>query len=95
LKIFVFTLLSDFGLPRIADTKPAEIGMPKGDYLWCSCGLSAKDPICDKAHKGTGLTPYFFEVTNDVENLKLCMCKHTKTPPFCDGSHKRFLNEKL
>lgn len=56
-------------------------------YFWCACGRSAKQPFCDSSHKGTGLSPRPFEVT-EAKQVWLCGCKNTKTPPFCDGTHK-------
>jgi CDGSH-type Zn-finger protein len=26
----------------------------------------------------------------EVEEVWLCQCKQTKTPPYCDGSHNKF-----
>lgn len=57
-------------------------------YSWCSCGLSAKAPLCDGAHKGTGLASFKFTVESNGE-YKLCMCRKTNTPPFCDGSQDK------
>jgi CDGSH-type Zn-finger protein len=39
------------------------------------------------AHEGTSFTPMAFTVEKD-ENAYLCACKHTKKPPYCDGSHQ-------
>jgi CDGSH-type Zn-finger protein len=36
---------------------------------------------------GTGLQPVRFEVTEKTM-VWWCHCKHTGTPPLCDGSHK-------
>ena len=34
----------------------------------------------------TDFKPKMFEVEKD-EKKALCMCKYTKNPPYCDGSH--------
>jgi CDGSH-type Zn-finger protein len=33
-------------------------------------------------------------VTETMENPKFCGCGHSQEKPFCDGSHKGFLEEK-
>jgi CDGSH-type Zn-finger protein len=45
------------------------------------------EPFCDGSHKGTGLTPIEFSLT-EKKQVALCQCKQTKTQPFCDGTHK-------
>jgi CDGSH-type Zn-finger protein len=59
-----------------------------GTYHWCSCGRSAKEPLCDGSHTGTGKEPVPFEVTEN-KHVGLCGCGRTKKQPFCDGSHAR------
>ncbi len=61
-------------------------------YFWCTCGLSANQPFCDGAHKGSGLKSMPFQIEAPTEEQTtvvkyLCVCKNTKTPPYCDGSH--------
>jgi CDGSH-type Zn-finger protein len=55
-------------------------------YLWCSCGRSENQPLCDGSHEGTSFLPVAYK---PVENLTAAFrgCKLTKGPPFCDGSH--------
>ena len=72
--------------PIIADTKPVVMELDAGTYFWCSCGKSAKQPFCDGAHKGTGLAPLKFELT-EPKTVALCNCKQTQNKPFCDGAH--------
>lgn len=55
-------------------------------YLWCSCGRSDKQPLCDASHEGTGFEPVTYQPVEDI-TVALCGCKRTKNPPFCDGSH--------
>ena len=71
----------------IAQKAPYGVDLAPGDYWWCACGRSAKQPFCDGSHKGTGLTPQQFQV-KAAEKLWLCGCKQSKKRPFCDGSHK-------
>lgn len=56
-------------------------------YFWCSCGLSANQPFCDGAHKGSEMKSIPFKVEAST-SAWLCTCKKTKNPPYCDGSHK-------
>lgn len=79
------------GLPRIAATEPAGIQVEPGKiYSWCSCGLSAKEPFCDSAHKAVEGMPYrSIKVMFDApQEVWFCQCKQTQTPPFCDCTHK-------
>jgi CDGSH-type Zn-finger protein len=61
--------------PRISDKK----------YYWCSCGLSRKQPFCDSSHIPTAFKPVVFQVEERVKEVYLCLCKHTTSPPYCDG----------
>ena len=73
--------------PVAAQTSPYAVEVTGGEeYYWCACGRSAKQPFCDGAHEGTGLTPLAF-VAEKTETVYLCGCKATGNGPFCDGSH--------
>lgn len=74
-------------LPRVCQKEPYAIEVEEGKlYSWCTCGLSAKQPFCDGAHKGTTYRSYKW--TSDHSGIVyFCGCKGTKTKPFCDGSH--------
>lgn len=79
-------------LPRIAFAEPIGIMVEPGKvYSWCSCGLTAKTPFCDSAHKAIEGMPYrsVKVVFDKAEEIFFCQCKQTKTPPFCDDSHKK------
>ncbi|MCA9406368.1 MAG: CDGSH iron-sulfur domain-containing protein, partial [Candidatus Omnitrophica bacterium] len=42
-------------------------------------------------HRGTEFTPVV-TVVDEKKNIAWCGCKHSKNPPFCDGSHKQLLD---
>lgn len=68
--------------PYSFDAQPGVI------YSWCSCGISAKSPLCDGSHRdlADGKRSVKFQVDSDV-TVMLCGCTKTKNPPYCDGSH--------
>jgi CDGSH iron-sulfur domain-containing protein 3 len=73
--------------PNIAQKAPYNVELEAGNYWWCACGKSAKQPFCDGSHKGTEFVPKQFEI-EEKKTVWLCGCKHTKNTPFCDGFHK-------
>lgn len=73
--------------PHIAQKAPYALDLTAGDYWWCSCGKSAKQPFCDGSHKGSEFSPTKFTIEAD-KKVWLCGCKHTAGQPFCDGKHK-------
>ncbi|MDJ0736639.1 MAG: CDGSH iron-sulfur domain-containing protein [Nostocaceae cyanobacterium] len=74
--------------PTIVDTKPVVLELEAGDYYWCSCGGSSKQPYCDGSHAGTEFTPTKFTL-EEKQTVALCQCKNTQNGPFCDGSHAK------
>lgn len=92
-----FMNLQDF--PKAWDKQPSAVQVEQGKtYAWCTCGLSAKNPLCDGSHKqlvyeenGETIMPYksLKFTAEKTEEVWLCNCKQTKNPPFCDGSHKQ------
>ena len=62
---------------------PYAVQLEPGDYYWCACGLSAKQPYCDDYHAGTTFLPALYRPTEDV-TVALCGGKRTGRPPFCD-----------
>ena len=73
--------------PVCAQKSPYAVDLSPGDYYWCACGLSKKQPMCDGSHKTTAFMPVKFTVAK-ADTYYLCGCKRTKSPPFCDGTHK-------
>ncbi len=68
--------------PHVMELEPGK------DYYWCTCGLSAKQPFCDGAHKAAGeFKPLKFQVEK-TKNYALCACKRNDGKPFCNGAHK-------
>jgi len=76
--------------PVVASKMPAVMELEPGEYWWCSCGQSAKQPFCDGSHKGSSFTPQKVEIKNE-RKMAFCNCKHSKNGPFCDGSHTNLL----
>jgi CDGSH-type Zn-finger protein len=74
--------------PVIVQKSPFAVELAPGDYWWCACGLSKRQPFCDGAHKGGEFTPAKFTVT-EAQKVWLCGCKHSAKAPFCDGSHQK------
>lgn len=73
--------------PQIADRKPVVLELEPGTYAWCACGRSKGQPYCDGSHRGTGLFPRSFTLT-EKKKVALCNCKHAAAAPFCDGTHR-------
>ena len=73
--------------PVAAQPGPYAVDVKAGEsYWWCSCGLSQKQPFCDGAHKGTGLSPIKHSAV-EYGTMWFCGCKATAGQPSCDGSH--------
>ena len=62
--------------PMIPQRGPYAVELAPGDYWWCACGQSKRQPFCDGSHKGTEFTPVKFSVT-EAQKVWLCGCKHT------------------
>lgn len=73
--------------------KPIKLEAGK-EYKWCTCGQSAKQPLCDGAHRGSGFVPLKFTVKK-TETALMCRCKNTSNPPYCDMSHFKVLQGNM
>ncbi|KAI9357271.1 hypothetical protein DFJ73DRAFT_657219 [Zopfochytrium polystomum] len=80
--------------PCVARYGPSNQRLHMGETkLWCTCGLSKKQPWCDGSHVGTGFKPLKWTSSSAATGppppgfFSLCNCKYTKMPPFCDGEH--------
>jgi CDGSH-type Zn-finger protein len=76
-------MMNDRKIPAKA---PQVLELEPGQYAWCRCGESAKQPFCDGSHAGTGLGPLVFKL-EEKKTVALCQCKRTGGEPFCDGTH--------
>ena len=76
--------------PVIAQRTPYVVELAPGDYWWCACGLSKRQPFCDGSHKTTAFTPQKF-IVSEAQKLWLCGCKRSANRPFCDRSHKKLV----
>jgi CDGSH-type Zn-finger protein len=74
--------------PLIPQKSPYAVELAPGDYWWCACGQSKRQPFCDGSHKGSGIEPVKLSVT-EAQRVWLCGCKRSAGKPFCDGSHSR------
>jgi CDGSH-type Zn-finger protein len=78
---------------KYKDLMPFAIDVERGKtYLWCQCGHSQTQPLCDE--HCIDCEPISYEAKHN-ETLYFCMCKHTKHPPLCDGSHSKLLIESI
>lgn len=78
---------------RVVDVKPAVVELEAGEHRWCSCGESEKQPICDPDHVCEGREPVLLKL-EQKRKVVLCMCKATKNPPYCDGTHAKVAVEQ-
>ncbi len=74
--------------PICAQKSPYPTELEPGDYFWCACGRSKRQPFCDGSHKDTGISPVAFTVT-EKKTFYMCGCKQSADAPFCDGAHNK------
>lgn len=73
-------------LPVSPQVAPYAVDVVEGrTYEWCSCGLSATQPWCDGAHRGTGFEPIVF-VAPISGLFYMCGCKQSDNKPYCFGN---------
>ena len=59
-------------------------------YYWCSCGKSAKQPLCDGSHKGYRIyTSGLYKAEETKKSVFLCMQSKQTISHLCDGSHNK------
>lgn len=73
------------------DLKPIKVKCVEGKmYMWCTCGNSRLQPLCDGSHRrpqtNTKLVPVPW-TCKKTGYYWFCNCKQTNNRPFCDGSH--------
>jgi CDGSH iron-sulfur domain-containing protein 3 len=73
--------------PACPQKAPYGVDLAPGDYWWCACGQSKKQPFCDGSHKGGEYSPMKFSV-DKAGKVWLCGCKRSEKKPMCDGTHK-------
>jgi CDGSH-type Zn-finger protein len=82
-------LMSDKPRPEIAACRPISVELEPGEYWWCQCGKSQDQPFCDGSHRAERIfSPKKIELDR-TRTVKLCVCKQTSTPPYCDQTHIR------
>lgn len=74
--------------PEVPQKAPFVMEVEPGNYAWCSCGKSTKQPYCDGAHKGSSFSP-IIEVVEEKKVIAWCGCKNSSKGGFCDGSHSK------
>lgn len=74
--------------PVIASKMPTVLKLEPGEYWWCSCGRSSKQPFCDGSHKGSSFQPKQVMIDKG-KSIALCNCKHSENGAFCDGAHSK------
>lgn len=73
--------------PYIARRSPYAVELAPGEFWWCACGRSRRQPVCDGSHKGSEFAPVRFTVS-EAQKIWLCGCKRSRAMPFCDGCHR-------
>ena len=74
--------------PERPRTGPYALELDAGNYWWCACGRSKRQPFCDGSHKGSGFEPVELRLA-EATKVWLCGCKHSAHKPMCDGTHKK------
>ena len=75
--------------PQNPHRGPSPVEVPAALFFgWGGGAPPATQPFCDGSHKGSGISPLKYHAEQS-DTLYFCGCKHTQTPPCCDGSHNR------
>ena len=82
--------------PKLGELRSFKVFLQQGQQvLYCSCGHSKTPPYCEKSCLTVNqltkqdFKPYLFEAT-ESKIYGLCLCKYSKQPVLCDGTHKIF-----
>ena len=79
--------MSEAAIPQ---KSPYVMDMEAGDYHWCRCGHSKKQPFCDGSHAASGTDLGPLKVTIEkTGKIAWCGCKRSANQPFCDGAHSK------
>lgn len=73
---------------QIVQKQSFVVDQQPGNKAWCACGLFTNQPYCSGAHKATELRPVIVEIA-EAKKVVWCSRKQTKTPPFCNGIHRK------
>ena len=52
-------------MSQTSNKAPIVLDLKPGKYAWCACGKSSNQPFCDGSHKGSGMAPQLFEITEE------------------------------
>jgi CDGSH-type Zn-finger protein len=74
--------------PLCPQKQPYVVKLARGEYYWCACGRSARQPYCDGSHRGTTFSPVKIAQA-EADEVYLCGCKQSGNKPYCDGAHKK------
>src|SRR5438105_13003502 len=58
-----------------------------GEFWWCACGKSERQPYCDGSHRGGPVGPVIVRF-DAARTVSWCRCKQTGSRPFCDTLHE-------
>ena len=76
--------------PVIAQKGPYKVKVEKDKtYVWCTCGLSQKQPFCDGSHRKERKFKSLKYLSVENKEIFFCGCKMSKNQPLCDGSHSK------
>ena len=69
---------------------PIEFQIEEGSvYAFCTCGHSAKHPLCDGSHKEKAPECKSHKmIAEETKSVWICQCSASDNSPFCDGKHK-------
>jgi CDGSH-type Zn-finger protein len=96
------TAAPKFGPIANPKASPTVVTIAAGQSAYlCTCGQSAKFPLCDGAHKaynaanGTAIRPQAVKNESDAAIEKwVCACGFSESRPLCDGTHASLSQEQ-